>query len=175
MQIHELKVKGKKSRKRIGRGGKRGTYSGKGMKGQKARSGGNVDPLFEGGRTTLIDKLKKVRGFKAIVAKKSVVNLEIIDKKFKNGDTVSLNALVEAGAVQKSKAGRGVKILGNGKLKKKLYIDKEILLSKSAKEAIEKAGGSIGKKLASGKEKGKMKEKPSGEPAKKTEKRTAKK
>ena len=54
MQIHELKVKAKKTKKRIGRGGKRGTYSGKGNKGHKARSGGNVDPLFQGGSTSLM-------------------------------------------------------------------------------------------------------------------------
>lgn len=144
MQIHELKVKPKKNRKRIGRGGKRGTYSGKGMKGQKARSGGNVDPLFEGGRTTIIDKLKKVRGFKAINAKKNVVSLDVIENKFKDGDVISIKSLLEAGVIRRSKKANGVKILGDGTLKKKVSIDKGIQVSKSAKEAIEKAGGTIG-------------------------------
>jgi len=143
MQIHELKVKAKKTRKRIGRGGKRGTYSGRGMKGQKARSGGNVDPLFEGGRTTLIEKLKKVRGFKAITPKKNVVNLDTIEKKFKSGDTVSTKTLLEARIIQKSKAGNGTKILGSGAIKKEVTTDKDIFVSEPAKKAIEKAGGKV--------------------------------
>jgi large subunit ribosomal protein L15 len=58
MQINTLKIKTpKKKRKTIGRGGKKGTYSGKGNKGQKARSGSKLDPLFEGGRSTLIDHM----------------------------------------------------------------------------------------------------------------------
>ncbi len=144
MQIHELKVKGKKSRKRIGRGGKRGTYSGKGMKGQKARSGGNVDPLFAGGQTSLVEKLKKTRGFKAVTPKKNVVSLETIEKNFKDGDTVTMKALVEMKIVQRSKAGNGVKILGGGELKKKITTDKDTFVSESAKKAIEKAGGKVG-------------------------------
>lgn len=155
MQIHELKIKSKKARKRVGRGGKRGTYSGRGMKGQKARSGGNVDPLFEGGRTTIIDKFKKVRGFKSINPKKNVVNLDTLEKKFKDGDIVDKKTLLEAGVVQKSKAGNGIKILGSGSIKKKITIDKEISVSESAKKAIEKAGGKVGgaaKKVASKKE-----------------------
>jgi large subunit ribosomal protein L15 len=143
MQIHELKVKAKKDRKRVGRGGKRGTYSGRGMKGQKARSGGGVDPLFEGGRTTLVDKLKKVRGFKAVILKKNIVNLDDIDKNFENGDTVSMKTLLEKGLVRKSKKDNGVKVLGTGAIKKKVKIHKNILLSESAKKAIEKAGGEI--------------------------------
>ena len=75
MQIHQLKLKKRKKRKTIGRGGKRGTYSGRGNKGQKARSGGNVDPLFEGGRSSLVERLKKVRGFKSPHAKKININL----------------------------------------------------------------------------------------------------
>jgi len=143
MQIHELKVEAKKSRKRVGRGGKRGTYSGRGMKGQKSRSGGNVDPLFEGGRTTLIEKLKKTRGFKSITPKKNIVNLDIIEKKFKDGDTVIIETLLKTKIIQRSKVANGVKILGNGKIMKKIIIGKDILVSKSAKVAIEKAGGKV--------------------------------
>ena len=70
MQIHNLKIQyPKKKRKIIGRGGKKGTYSGKGGKGQKGRSGVSIDPLFEGGRSSLIDRLKKIRGFKAFKPK----------------------------------------------------------------------------------------------------------
>ena len=69
MQIHELNTKKRKAKKTIGRGGKRGTYSGKGNKGQKARSGGSMDPLFEGGRSSLVERMKKLRGFKSTHAK----------------------------------------------------------------------------------------------------------
>lgn len=144
MQIHELKVKAKKSRKRIGRGGKRGTFSGKGMKGQKARSGGNVDPLFAGGQTSLVEKLKKVRGFKAVTPKRNVISLDTVEKIFEDGETVTVKALVEAKAVQRSKMGNGVKILGTGKITKKITTDRDVLVSKSAKEAIEKVGGKVG-------------------------------
>lgn len=143
MQIHELKVKSKKTRKRVGRGGKRGTYSGRGMKGQKARSGGNVDPLFEGGRTTLVEKLKKTRGFKSISPKNNVINLDTIENKFKSGEIVSVGSLVKAGVISKSKIKNGVKILGQGTLKKKVTIDSNISVSKSARKAIEKAQGKI--------------------------------
>lgn len=143
MQIHQVKTKKRKSRKRIGRGGKRGTYSGRGNKGQKARSGGNVDPLFEGGRSSLIERLKKVRGFKSRNAKKTVISLDDLEKKFKNGDAVGINNLIEAKLISKAESKVGVKLLGDGKITKKLTIEKSILLSKTAKEAIEKAGGNI--------------------------------
>lgn len=136
MQIHELKVNKRKSRKRVGRGGKRGTYSGRGMKGQKSRSGAKKDPLFEGGRTSLIDRLKKIRGFKSVHPKKININLDDLEKNFKNGDTVSVESLIKFNLIKKSEAKRGVKILGNGKLTKKLSVDENILLSKSAKKAI---------------------------------------
>ncbi len=145
MLIHDLKVNKKKARKRVGRGGKRGTYSGRGMKGQKARSGGNVDPLFEGGRTSLIDRLKKLRGFKSIHSKKVILNVKDIENKFSDGDTVSKKALIEKGLVYENKLKNGVKILGEGVISKKIIIAKNILLSNSAKKAIEKAGGKIEK------------------------------
>ena len=143
MQIHELKVNKKKSRKRVGRGGKRGTYSGRGMKGQKSRSGGNVDPLFAGGQTSLIDKMKKVRGFKSIHPKKNVFNLNDIEKEFKDGDKVSARKIIEIGMVRASKAKNGIKILGDGEIKIKIEVADNILVSKSAKKAIENAGGKV--------------------------------
>ncbi|MCD6149780.1 50S ribosomal protein L15 [bacterium] len=136
MQIHELKVNKKKDRKRIGRGGKRGTYSGRGMKGQKSRSGAKKDPLFEGGRTSLIDRLKKTRGFKSSHFKKVNINLDDLEKNFKDSDSVSVKSLMKLKLINKLEAKRGIKILGDGKLTKKLIIDKDILLSKSAEKAI---------------------------------------
>ena len=143
MQIHQLKLKKRKERKTVGRGGKRGTYSGRGNKGQKARSGAPINPLFEGGRSSLIMRLKKVRGFKSRNAKKNVVKLEALEKAFKDGETVSLKNLISAKLVSKVDSKNGVKILATGAIKKKLTISKEILLSQTAKDAIIKAGGTI--------------------------------
>ncbi len=142
MQIHELSTTTQK-KKRIGRGGKRGTYSGRGMKGQKARSGGNVDPLFEGGRTTLVQKMKKKRGFASPHPKKNVISLAVIDAKFADGDTVSLATLVEKGIIAKKKAAHGARIVANGTLAKKVTISTEIGASQNAAAAIEKAGGTL--------------------------------
>lgn len=143
-QINELKVNKKKSRKRIGRGGKRGTFSGRGMKGQKSRSGVSIDPLFEGGRSSLIERLKKMPGFKSTHPKKNNINLNDLERNFKDGDTIDVKNLVKIGLVDRIKSKRAkVKILGDGKIAKKLIINKDILLSKTAKEAIEKAGGKI--------------------------------
>lgn len=136
MQIHQLKLNKRKLRKRVGRGGKRGTFSGRGMKGQKARSGAKIDPLFEGGRSSLIERLKKVRGFKSPHWKKINVNLNDLERKFKEGDTIDAGNLIKAGLVGKIESKRGIKILGGGSTSKKLIIGKNILLSKSAKKAI---------------------------------------
>jgi large subunit ribosomal protein L15 len=146
MQLHNLKLKNKRKKKKIiGRGGKKGTYCGKGMKGQKARSGAHVNPLFEGGRSTLIDHMKKKRGFKSLKAKKAIVKLAALDKKFKDGDEVNAKSLISLGLVDKMEALGGIKILGGGEIKKKFHISKDILLSSSSLRAIEKAGGKITK------------------------------
>lgn len=157
MQIHELKLAARKDRKKIGRGGKRGTYSGRGNKGQKARSGGNVDPLFEGGRSSLVERLKKLRGFKTIKIKRNIFNLNDLERNFQNGEEVTVDALIKAGILSKIDSVNGVKILGTGELKKKLSIDKNILLSAAAKEAVEKAGGKIAELTAAKKRMGKKK------------------
>jgi len=144
MQTHTLKLSKKRPKKKtIGRGGKKGTYSGKGNKGQKARSGGNVNPLFEGGRSTLVDHMKKKRGFTSKKPKKNIIKLEMLEKKFKDGDIINQEAAIKAGLVRAIDAASGIKILGTGTISKKLTIDKNILLSNSAKAAIEKAGGNI--------------------------------
>ena len=143
MQIHQLKLKKRKERKTVGRGGKRGTYSGRGNKGQKARSGAPINPLFEGGRSSLIMRLKKVRGFKSRNAKKSVVKLEALEKAFKDGEIVSLKNLISSKLVKKADEKNGVKILATGTISKKLTISAGILLSQTAKDAIIKAGGKV--------------------------------
>ncbi|MFA7208938.1 MAG: 50S ribosomal protein L15 [Parcubacteria group bacterium] len=144
MQINTLKLKtARKKRRTIGRGGKKGTYSGKGNKGQKARSGCKINPLFEGGRSTLIDHMKKKRGFTTIADKPVTVDLVDLENKFKTGDTVALADLVKAGLIRKIQSVSRVKILGNTEIKAKLTIAKGILLSAQAKKSIEAAGGKV--------------------------------
>ena len=131
MQLHLLQPKThfRKSR-RIGRGGKRGTTSGRGTKGQKARAGHKIRPALR----DIIKKIPKKRGFKFKVfrLKPQIVSLRVLDKHFKEGDTVSPEILLKKGLIDKIK-GRmpKVKILGGGELKKKL-IFKDVEFSKSA-------------------------------------------
>ena len=142
MKLHELSpVEGsKKDAKRIGRGHGSGwgKTAGKGHKGQKARSGGGVRPGFEGGQMPLQRRLPK-RGFNNIFAKNVVaINLSTLNRKFNDGDTVDVQALVNAGVVKNGFD--AVKVLGNGKIEKKLTV-KLSAFSESAKAAIEAAGG----------------------------------
>ena len=142
MKLHELSpVDGsKKSVKRIGRGHGSGwgKTSGKGHKGQKARSGGSIRPGFECGQMQLQRRVPK-RGFNNIFRKKIVaLNLKQLETKFDNGAVVDVDALRNAGLVKNSFD--GVKILGNGELTKSLTV-KVDGFSAAAKEAIEKAGG----------------------------------
>ncbi|MTH55109.1 50S ribosomal protein L15 [Bacillus mangrovi] len=142
MKLHELKpAEGSRSeRNRVGRGigSGNGKTAGKGHKGQNARSGGGVRPGFEGGQTPLFRRLPK-RGFKNINRKEyAVVNLERLNR-FEEGTEVTPELLLETGVLSSTKA--GVKILGEGKIEKKLTV-KANKFSTSAKEAIEAAGGS---------------------------------
>ena len=137
MQIHQLSVEKKRKRKRIGRGGKRGTTSGRGTKGQKSRSGSSVDPLFEGGRSTFTERLKKLRGFKSIHPKKHTVTLSQLDKVFEDGETVTGILLVEKRLVTKHALRQGVKIVASGSLQKKLFVGKDISVSEKAKKVFQ--------------------------------------
>ena len=140
MQISDLKIRSSKNRKRVGRGnGSKGTYCGRGMNGQKSRSGGNIKPGFEGGQTPLIRKMPKLRGFKNInTINYEVVNLGTINKYFDDNTKINKKALFEKGLISKLKA--PVKILGSGKLEKKYEIQCESI-SKSALEKLEKGKG----------------------------------
>jgi large subunit ribosomal protein L15 len=131
MQIHELKISRRKPRKRIGRGGKRGTYSGRGMKGQKSRSGAHINPLFEGGRSSLIERLKKVKGFKSIHKKLVIVKFSSLSRKFENGAKITPEELVKNNLIEKKDLKRGVKILGPKDGKKTFSFDEKIKISKS--------------------------------------------
>ena len=144
MQIHELRPKHKnKGKKRVGRGGRKGTYSGKGNKGQKSRAGRKMVPIIR----ELIKRYPKLKGYRSFVLEdySAVVNLETLEKTSKDGETINPENLLKKGIINKMK-GRTpkVKILGTGKLTKKLVVE-NCKTSKTAKDAIEKAGGSIKK------------------------------
>lgn len=141
MRLEELQpaAGSKFSAKRVGRGigSGNGKTSGKGHKGQNARSGGGVRPGFEGGQMPLYRRLPK-RGFTNIFAKQYVsVNVEVLDR-FEDGSEVTPETLKEAGVI--SKTLDGVKFLGRGEVTKKLTV-KAAKFSETAKEKIEKAGG----------------------------------
>ena len=129
-------------KRRVGRGqgSGRGTTSGRGNKGQQARSGGKTYVGFEGGQMPLYRRLAR-RGFSNAPFKKEwqIVNLTDIEKYYAAGDTVDAATLYTKGL---AKGNAPVKILANGDLTKKL-IFKVAAASASAKEKIEKAGGSV--------------------------------
>lgn len=126
-------------RKGRGHGSGNGKTSGRGHKGQKARSGGGVRIGFEGGQMPIYRRLPK-RGFNNIFAK-SYAQVNVSDlNKFDNGAVVDAQALIDAGIIKKSLD--GVKILGNGNIEKKLTV-KAAKFTGSAKEKIEAAGGKV--------------------------------
>ena len=124
-------------RKGRGAGSGNGKTGGRGHKGQKARSGGKIRVGFEGGQMPLARRIPK-RGFNNIFAKPlEIVNLSTLDQ-FQDGDTVTVHALLEKGILNKCEY--GYKVLGNGKVTKKVNVEASAF-SASAKEAIEAAGG----------------------------------
>lgn len=142
MQIHQLSGVGRKRRKRLGRGlgSRRGTYSTRGVKGQKARAGARIRPGFAGGQTPLYARLPKKRGFHSLQERASVVSVSDLARAFPAGATVTHAALAHAGLV--NPRARRVKILGDGELAHALTIE-GLPVSASAKEKIEKAGGRV--------------------------------
>ena len=142
MKLHELKSNegAFKTSKRVGRGtaSGHGKTSGKGHKGQNARSGGGVRPGFEGGQLPLFKRLPH-RGFTNAMFKKEYATINVSDlEKFENGAVVTPELLKEMGILKKQLA--GVKVLGNGELTKKITV-KANKFSKSAIEKIEAQGG----------------------------------
>ena len=148
MQLHELKpLTPNKTPKRIGRGGKRGKTSGKGHKGQTARAGNSTRPEMR----EIIKKLPKLRGHgknrsHTVNAERIIavpVNLTKLEAAFEAGAIVSPKTLVTAGVISTvRRKAPVVKILGTGEITKKLIIE-NCQISGSAKEKIEKAGGSV--------------------------------
>ncbi|HUT96188.1 MAG TPA: uL15 family ribosomal protein [Candidatus Paceibacterota bacterium] len=133
MQLHQVKpIHSQKAKKRVGRGGKRGTYSGKGLKGQLARAGRKLRPEIR----DFIKKIPKKRGyrFKSFTTKPQIFNLKDLEKKYNNGEIVSPETLLEKRLIVKiNNKVPDVKILGDGKLKKKLKVE-NCRMSKSAEK-----------------------------------------
>lgn len=148
MQLHELQpTKRRVTKKRIGRGGKRGKTSGKGHKGQKARAGNSTRPEMR----EVIKKLPKLRGHginraktvNAEQVKAIAVNVATLETTFEAGAEVTPKTLVAAGVIRnRRKQAPAVKILGAGELQKKLTVS-GCAVSATAKEKIESAGGSV--------------------------------
>ena len=143
MKLHELSPApgSKKTRTRVcrGIGSGLGKTSGRGMKGQKSRSGGGVRTGFEGGQMPIYRRLPK-RGFKNVFAKEyAEVNVSSLNQ-FDDGVTVDPVALVEAGIIKNVLD--GIRILGNGELTKKLTV-KANGFTKTAESKITAAGGKV--------------------------------
>lgn len=138
MQLHELRHPYKrKAKKRIGRGGKRGTYSGKGQKGQRSRTGHRIRPA----ERDMLSRLPKLRGIKhpSLFPKPLPINLDTLERKMKSL-TVSPRTLCEAGIIRSEKI--RVKIVSDGEVKRAFSVLR-IPVSKTAKAKIEKAGGKV--------------------------------
>ena len=142
LQLHNLEPLAKK-RKRVGRGGGRGGTSGRGHKGQRARTGGRSElkPFFEGGQMSLTRRLPR-RGFTNSFKKAyEIIGLRDLERCFDDGQMVDMSALREKGLV-KGKKDSLVKVLATGKLTKKLTVHADAF-SKSAIELIKKVGGEV--------------------------------
>lgn len=144
MKLNELRPnpgsRSKNFRKGRGHGSGNGKTAGRGHKGQKARSGGGTYVAFEGGQMPLYRRIPK-RGFnnKRFANQFIVLNVEQLND-FEDGSTVDLEAIRNQGLLHVPKVNDGIKILGDGELNKKLNV-KAAAFTKSAREKIEKAGG----------------------------------
>ena len=140
--MHNLRqVHKRPARKRVGRGGKRGTYSGRGIKGQKARAGNRPAPVVR----ELFKRYPKLRGYRTAKRqrKPQAVSLEAVAKKFSEGQVVSPQTLLEKGLVRAIKRNApAVKIVGSAELATKLSVH-GCTLSAGARKSIEKSGGKV--------------------------------
>jgi large subunit ribosomal protein L15 len=142
MQLHQLAgAKKEKSKKRVGRGGAHGTFSGRGVKGQKSRAGAKIRPAWR----DLIKQIPKKRGykFKSTADRRLVVNLDDLDRAFKDNEIVSAESLLKRQLISRIKGViPAVKILGDGEITKKLSF-RGLEMSGSARKKIIKIGGTI--------------------------------
>ena len=141
MQIHEIQKKQKQRKaKRIGRGGKRGTYSGRGMKGQRSRAGARFQPRVR----EILKRYPKLRGYRRKAGVKTdSVSVAVLEKYFEKDATVSPATLAAKHLISTmGKRTPPIKILGGGEITKALKIE-GCTVSASAKEKIIKVGGAI--------------------------------
>ena len=144
MKQHELAPPpgAKHRRKRVGRGNAsgHGTYSGRGLKGQKSRSGGGVRPSFEGGQLPLVKRMPHTRGFTNIFRTEyTVINVDRLER-FPANAEVTPQELYRTGLVRNLR--HPIKVLGNGQLTKPLKVTAH-RFSDTAREKIEGAGGAV--------------------------------
>ena len=144
MKLNQLKPAqgAKRRKKRVGRGNAsgHGTYSGRGIKGQKSRSGSSFYPGFEGGRTPLVKVIPKVKGFKSHKNKTKEITISALDRKFEDNSVINKTALKKAGIIQSEKI--TAKLINTGETKKKF----NIIIDKATKRAIKKIkdlGGTV--------------------------------
>lgn len=137
MALNNLTKTVDRSKKRLGRGlaSGKGKTATRGTKGQKSRSGYNIPRRFEGGQTTKIQRLPKVRGFRSRFAKPLVLTLAKIEAKFNDGDTVNFKTLIEKGLIKNAEM--PVKVVGSAKITKKL-IFRDVKLTQKLTESYQK-------------------------------------
>lgn len=135
MQLNNLVKTVDKSAKRLGRGlaSGKGKTAGRGTKGQKSRSGHNIPRRMEGGQTSMIQRLPKVRGFNSRFEKPLVLQLLKIEEKFNEGETVSIKTLIEKGMLKNDKS--KVKVIGAKTFTKKLKF-RDVIFTKTLAEAF---------------------------------------
>ena len=141
METSNLRINKNKKKKRVGRGGKKGTYSGKGMNGQKSRAGRKFQPFIR----ELMKRYHKLRGYKQQARIKDIVEVKVGKLNiFSDGAIVDKNALLEKKIISTVKRKiPSVKILiGGGELRKKIIL-KDCLVSKRVRKEIEKNGGKV--------------------------------
>lgn len=140
LSLNSLPASGNKTNRRVGRGAgtRRGTYSGRGIKGQRARSGGKGGLKLRGLKQTFMH-VPKFHGMKPRFEAAQVVTLGQLDKVVNAGDMVNAEYLLKAGLIERPKA--RIKILSRGTLSKKITV--AVPVSATAKSAIEAAGGSV--------------------------------
>ncbi len=143
MKIHELHPSegARKKKKRVGRGNAsgKGTYSARGIKGQKSRTGGRKGLILKGLRKT-IKRIPKKRGFKSLKPSWDIVTLKTLDHYFDNGEIITIERLKEKSIIGRIK--KGVKIIGKEAIKKKFQLEVHAI-SEGARKVIESHGGEI--------------------------------
>ncbi|MBM3281361.1 MAG: 50S ribosomal protein L15 [Candidatus Harrisonbacteria bacterium] len=147
MQLHDLRPHHLKEKKktRVGRGGKRGTYSGRGSNGQKQHAGRRIKPAI----SNLIIRLPKLRGFKNKPKSPKAIIINIKDLAKLKSDIVSPVTLLEAGFIVKRDLGSKIKLLSDGEAMKAYTVSPEIITSVLARNKIEKAGGKVSADVSS--------------------------